>query len=183
MQDEDLLVELYRRMHYQNSFSVTSWYGEAMEPHTFRSSFVRVAPATARALLDASRDKPHDEAALGQLARDVTAAMGRLSGSGFFVKLNTRSAKDVPLYDFDNTALQAKVDEWLDKAAERAAGKSELERQNLEVAAFVAASQEVLRVTSGEEAVALLRRSTRIAEDLTKQLRFADHLMDVQVGK
>ncbi len=59
--------------------------------------------------------------------------MAQLPGSGFFVKLNTRSAKDAPLHDYDNAALQAAIDRKLEQAAQRGAGKSEQERQNEEV--------------------------------------------------
>jgi hypothetical protein len=136
-------AEQFRRMRYQNSFGISSWY-EALREHTFASQFVSVSSATARALLDAHRDKPHDAALLSALAQQIEAAMRALPDggrAGAFVKLNTRSPKDVPLYDFDNAELRRLLDERLQEAAARGSGRSEREQQNLQVAAFVTASQ------------------------------------------
>lgn len=136
-------AELFRRMRYQNAFGVSTWY-EALREHTFASEFVPMSPAASRALLDAHRGKPHDAELLAALAAVVEAAMRRLpdgGAAGAFVKLNTRSAKDVPLYDFGSAELRQRLDARLAEAARRGSGKSERELQNLEVAAFVAASQ------------------------------------------
>lgn len=160
-------VEQYRRLHYQNAFGIDAWYDRLSE-RTFRTVFVPISLDTARAILDTHRGRPADAAVLGPLEAALETAISGFPG-GAFVKLATRSPKDVPIYDFGNAELRRRLDERLATVPEQL---PELERQNLEVAAFVAASQEVLRVYNGRDALSLLLRSTRVAEDLSKAAHF-----------
>merc|ERR1711991_679983 len=97
-----------------------------------------------------------------------------------FVKLNTRSPKDVPTYDFENKKLQAMIDERLDRIAFETLS-TENEVRNAEVAAFVSASQDYLQVKNGAHAMDLLLRSMRVSEDLSKALKFDQKLWDVSL--
>jgi hypothetical protein len=155
-------VELFRRMRYQASFGISSWY-DSLKDHTFQSSFVVVSPACARAMLDVHHKSESSNVRnelLVALEAQLDTAIKEVGGKAF-VKLNTRSPKDVPIYDFENAKLKQLLDENL---ALVPSNLSELERENLEVAAFVSASQQVLCVAKGSDALSLLLKSQRVAE-------------------
>lgn len=157
-------VELFRRMRYQDAFSLSSWYA-SLAQHTFRTEFVPIDAVEARTICDAYLSKAPlpSPSPLASLAARLDAAMARLACEhGVFVKLNTRSPKDVPVYDFANQSLRALLDARLDDVnAQFAQGSArtanaemaELERQNAETAAFVVASAQWLCVRSGDEAL------------------------------
>ncbi len=48
-------VELYRRMHYQKSFSISSWYTEAMPPPLSQQLYALPLPAHCKMPVTASR--------------------------------------------------------------------------------------------------------------------------------
>ena len=92
-----------------------------------------------------------------------------------FIKLNTRSAKDVTVYDFENE----KMKELIVKEIERI--PKEKRTANEEVSAFVVASQLALKVESGGEAMQLFCKSQRIYEDLSKILKFGKALFQSKI--
>jgi len=91
------------------------------------------------------------------------------------VKLNSRSPKDVPVYDFNNKKLQHLIEQEIESI-----DKKNL-TDNSETWAFVKATNKSMRVTNGKEAMHLLSRSTRIYEDLSKILQFRDDLFEVKL--
>lgn len=90
--------------------------------------------------------------------------------------MNTRSPKDVPLYDFDNPRVQQQIAHEFDSLGAKLGNDD-----NEEVWAFIRATIKMTRVNSGAEAVDLLRRSTRIREDLGKILRFGERHFSARV--
>lgn len=190
-------VELYRRAAYQRAFSVSTFY-HLLRDATFRTAFVPLNFAEARALCNAHLRKEAtetDSALVAQLEARLAQELACFAAKSVFVKLDTRSPKDVPIYDFENAKLKALLDARLD-AIDRH-GLSELQQQNLETAAFVVASTEVLCITQASEAMDLLVRSQRVYEggrqgkqslppisdslrlsDLSKQLQFDEHLFE-----
>lgn len=155
LSDEEILqlgvrksdVEQFRRMRYQDSFSISSWFDQ-LRNFTFPSSFLALSYDEGRAIYDAHLKKARQnyDDILAPLQRRLDAAIG---GRNVFLKLNTRSPKDVPVYDFDNPSVQKAVDLALD-AVQVTPQMTALEVQNLQVAAFVAATQQCLKIKTGE---------------------------------
>lgn len=79
------------------------------------------------------------------------------------------------MYDFGNEAVKSKIAEEFDSLGDK------LGNDNEEVWAFIRATIKMTRVNSGHEALDLLRRSTRIREDLGKILRFGEEHFSARV--
>eukprot|EP01094_Clydonella_sp_ATCC50884_P018085 TRINITY_DN3287_c0_g1_i1.p1 TRINITY_DN3287_c0_g1~~TRINITY_DN3287_c0_g1_i1.p1 ORF type:complete len:702 (-),score=295.00 TRINITY_DN3287_c0_g1_i1:1173-3278(-) len=171
LSDEEILalgvkesnVEMYRRMRYKKAFGVDTWYA-GMEEHTFATTFVELSFDAAAALMQKHRNRgeaagPEDEAALKALAQEIDAAIASFASKKAFIKLNTRSPKDVPVYAFKDPEVIGAVDSALDALPEDAS-PSEV------VSSFVVATNRCLLVEGGAAAVRLLVRSDRIYEDL-----------------
>jgi len=166
-------VEEYRREYYRQSYNVHSWY-EALKPHTFRTISLNITPADGRAVAD--KQEPERAATLAALEQRIDGAIRQHFGdTGCFVKLGTRSPKDVPLLDFDNAALQALLH------AEMRSQPQLVHDLNHRIWAFIRAGSKALRVTSGAQALHLLTRSERVREDLNRQLAFPDPLFQGEI--
>lgn len=81
----------------------------------------------------------------------------------------------MPVYDFESDAVKAKIAAEFDSLGDK------LGNDNEEVWAFIRATIKMTRVNSGLEALDLLRRSTRIREDLGKILRFGEEHFSARV--
>jgi hypothetical protein len=161
-------AELYRRMVYQDSFSLSSWYDQ-LATHTFESIFISLTNEEVVLLLQLHHSKEPPQKQLQLLEQKMDKAIAALGGK-VFVKLNTRSPKDVPIYDFENVQLQNLIRRnLLQIDIKKIDG---LDLQNREVSAFVAASTQILAVSSGKAAIELLLKSQRVSEDLAKMKRF-----------
>jgi len=79
------------------------------------------------------------------------------------------------VYDFESDAVKSKIAEEFDSLGDK------LGNDNEEVWAFIRATIKMTRVSSGLEALDLLRRSTRIREDLDKILRFGEEHFSARV--
>jgi len=187
--------EQFRRMRYQAAFGIESWYDELRE-HTFYTKSVPLSFKEALALnryhyslvsSDIDQKSLTDEEQ--ELVRDleerihsIITSDGRLA-KGAFIKLDTRSPKDVVIYDFENEAIKKLVREEMialyqrkfqDKSKDllTPSGKINLRTEdrddNAETTAFVVATSRAMKVTTGKEALYLLARSSRISEDLNK---------------
>lgn len=158
MSDDEILalgvrpsdVEQFRRMRYQDSFGISSWY-DALKEKTFPSSFLPLSYQQGRAIYDVhllkaqpTEDQKKEFSLLEKLLDDA------IGGRQVFIKLNTRSPKDVPVYDFDNPRVQRAVDESLLEVVKKSPAMEPLVLQNLQVAAFVKATQQCLKISSGK---------------------------------
>ena len=168
-------VETYKRYAYQQAFGLQSWY-EALRDHTYETWFVELDAAETSALhraASAGRIEGERQALASAQAR-VDEALA-LAGPSAFVKLNTRSPKDVVMGADGDPAV---VDVVLGRVRERLRGAQpsqqheELDATSLLMSAFVAATTEELRVADGAGALALLARSQRVRQDLAKVVSF-----------
>lgn len=128
---------------------------------------------------------------------------GRLA-HGAFIKLDTRSPKDVVLYDFENQQVKdlvkAELEElYRNKRKQQAGGKEAAEEDlvlspsgkisvsraerddNEETSTFVVATSRAMKITSGSEALYLLAKSDRISEDLNKILPYGEQHFDLNL--
>ena len=99
----------------------------------------------------------------------ITSTVSAHIPSGrWFIKLDTRSAKDAVLYDFDNPVIQNLLRQSLTGIS-----PDDLQTSNV---AFVKATNHALACQDAWDALALFRNSTRITQDLSRQLEFgAEH--------
>eukprot|EP00727_Mastigamoeba_balamuthi_P009771 m51a1_g5416 hypothetical protein (353) ;mRNA; f:124055-125431 len=170
-------AENYRRHYYRKSFALPTW-APALAAHTFRTASVPLTFAEGSAIY-AAHHKRSDEGrdAMAGLLRKLDEALGQFAPDGAFIKLDTRSPKDVPvdMNPGDDAELMALVDEEL--GAIPADGWC----LNAEVEAFVKASSKFLRVTTAEKAVRLLTMSRRVSQDLAKNMEFGEKLFEASV--
>src|SRR5688572_14012731 len=99
-------VEMYRRKHYQDSFGIDSWY-ENLKEHTFPTISVPMTfsegealikmyhKSTGSSLFSAVTIEKTDLDAIASLEKKMDDVLKNMQ-HGAFVKLNTRSPKDVP---------------------------------------------------------------------------------------
>jgi len=118
---------------------------------------------------------PEHQLALEKLEHLIDEILNEKFPNGAFVKLNTRSPKDVPIYDFQNNRLWKMIQNEIES-------KPGLERDaSHQVWSFIKCTNRFLKVTSGSEAVYLLSNSTRIQEDVRKMLPFRNAGLPIQL--
>jgi hypothetical protein len=167
-------VELYRRKHYQAAFCINTWY-DALKEHTFRSRFLDFSVDEARALIAKNRT-PEEIDIISKLQGRIDDEIKKnFVSKGCFVKLDTRSPKDVPIYDFSNQRLIDLIQQQMAKSPK------EQQSLNYRTVAFVKATNKVMKISSGAEALDLLERSDRIRQDISKQIEFGDHLFGLKI--
>jgi len=151
-------------------FSET-WYDQ-LKDLTPQTIFVHLSLEDAKALYEAcnyhydtikTEIAPNYLTRLDQIAQRVDDAITTLGGQAF-VKLSTRSPKD---------ALSGSVNERMVMLYREALQKSD-KSPNQDVIAFARATRDGARVTSGKEALGLLKMSSRIREDFMKALEFPE---------
>jgi len=169
-------VEMYRRKHYQAAFGISSWYN-ALKEYTFRTESISLHYSEAKAV-----KKTHFKADLSKKNRKHLKKLEErieeaLKGfpDGAFIKLNTRSPKDVPIYDFENERVKELVGEELSKL------DPTKRDSNAETNAFVIATNRFLRISSAKDAIYLLTNSDRVSEDLLKAMNFGKKLFDAEL--
>jgi len=187
IREED--VEAFRIRYYKKQFGVESWY-EQLREYTFETQFVELTFEEAVALRDHIVDKRKSERAkidcppaniVSVLSKKIDAAMVAatptgVSGNGFFIKLDTRSPKDCPLYGYDDPGWQQFMAtefkncppdgmEIAQLAATNPAAAADMLDNQMAVS-FTIAQNKALKVNSGDEALKLLLGSFRIHEDL-----------------
>jgi len=176
--DEDVLklgldpedVELYRRFYYTKSYGISSWYDNLSE-HTFKTNFLELTYEEADAIIDRNDKIDNRQAILDTLEEKVAKELLKFPNGAFF-KLNTRSPKDVPVYDAANVQTQQLIDTEFKKIPK------DKYNDNEEVWAFVKATNKALKVTKASEVMDLLLRSTRVREDLSRVLNFGKDLFE-----
>eukprot|EP01095_Lingulamoeba_sp_RSL-Kostka_P007883 TRINITY_DN2564_c0_g1_i1.p2 TRINITY_DN2564_c0_g1~~TRINITY_DN2564_c0_g1_i1.p2 ORF type:complete len:426 (-),score=115.59 TRINITY_DN2564_c0_g1_i1:1045-2322(-) len=197
------LRELYKRYIYQQAFSVQKWYEELKE-YTFPTKFVELDEEEIWALLkgnshwinrtvtkkDEESEKKYTvevlkkaKGILDNLGKRIDQEMEEWKDSGIFVKLNTRSPKDVCIYDIDNeenvsmmlnyTEEFLKMQDTYKDTLEHAFNGDQV------LQCFVKSCTKSMRLFNGKSAIDLCLKSDRIFQDLSKVERFG--LNNVQV--
>ncbi|KAJ4462652.1 hypothetical protein PAPYR_652 [Paratrimastix pyriformis] len=183
-----------RQALFQFAYSVGRWYPFITE-FTFPTELVSVSVDEAKAIVIEGRrlrDLPCSIAssmtpdqvasALGNLSRRISAAITRLGGSsGVFIKLNSRSAKDVVFEEFHETlwnAMQAELhhtdlSQYMPSHSCPVPKLRELEETLAGL--FIRQAQASMRVSDPGAAIDQLLRSGRIYMDLSKCLECVDH--------
>eukprot|EP00026_Physarum_polycephalum_P007911 Phypoly_transcript_07982.p1 GENE.Phypoly_transcript_07982~~Phypoly_transcript_07982.p1 ORF type:complete len:366 (-),score=53.61 Phypoly_transcript_07982:285-1382(-) len=167
-------VEVFRRRQYQFSFGIHTWYA-ALAPHTFYTSMFDLSYHEAKAITACHHHRPTE----GNHLLDIKTKLDyRLKNfpNGAFIKLDTRSPKDVPVYAFQNETVRKLLDSELE-----ALNRAQLEDDDVTTAAFVRATNKYMKVTTGEEALNLLVLSDRVSEDLDKALEYGEKLFTGKV--
>jgi hypothetical protein len=189
LKDEEILklgvaahdVESYRRNFYRKAFAVPTWCEPLGATATFRTRLIAMEHEEARAVYRSHHGhelSAAQTAALGTLAAKIAKCLADdFATTGAFLKLDTRSPKDVP-FDHLGPGDSAELDSLL-RASFGALGPART--PNDELIAFAKATARMLRVTDAEKALMLLVKSDRISQDLAKSFEFPDALFDVQV--
>jgi len=171
-------VELYRRKHYQAKFGIDTWYHNGLQEHTFKTYTIPLFFDEAKAIVDKCLGKVLTTEQLDLLQKvkiRLDSVIEEHFPNGFFIKLNTRSPKDVPYYSFHNTSVQQKIIEEIN-----ALDPSERDDNN-ESIAFIKAVNKSMKLFNSQEAIDILGRSSRIREDFLKILQFGKHLFDAKL--
>ncbi|KAG2378917.1 hypothetical protein C9374_008065 [Naegleria lovaniensis] len=188
---EDHRLEWYRRRHYQNCFALDTWY-QQLEKYTFRTVSVELKFEEAKALISLIKlNQSSNERVASDFKHRLTDSELKLLKNieeriddcmkqheemfknGAFVKLNTRSPKDVPWREHENPIYQQLVQIEMDQLQENT--------PNHVYIAFLKAMNKSMRVRNGKEALELLSRSQRIYEDLQKNTEFGEELYDSKI--
>lgn len=120
-------VESYRRAYYTQQFAIDTWYLKLSE-HTFQTTQLEMTFEEAEAIryyhlknvkLLKDGEEPH-KTVLEDLVVRIDKTMKEMGVSKVMIKLKTRSPKDVPVYDFENKDLQARIDRWMREGEYRA---------------------------------------------------------------
>ena len=117
--------------------------------------------------------------ALQNLASRLDKTIARSFRHGCFAKLNTRSPKDVVIYDFGDTSVQACVDNALQRLSPEALKKRD---EDAFATAFVKGSNRAMQSHNGVQIMRIFVLSTRVAEDLTKMVQFGERVFNGSEG-
>eukprot|EP01112_Ceratiomyxa_fruticulosa_P017448 TRINITY_DN5433_c0_g2_i4.p1 TRINITY_DN5433_c0_g2~~TRINITY_DN5433_c0_g2_i4.p1 ORF type:complete len:381 (+),score=68.64 TRINITY_DN5433_c0_g2_i4:894-2036(+) len=168
-------VESYRRFYYTKSFGILTWY-ESLKEHTFKTVCTPLKFDEAQRILkrgfgqqDNSEEDQLNE--LSSLESRIDELLSQNFPNGAFVKLDTRSPKDVVIYDYKNEGIQQAIDEQL-----KILPSDSLEDFNSQVTAFVKATNISMKINSGRDAIRFLLKSHRIHADLSKASEFGENL-------
>eukprot|EP00128_Syssomonas_multiformis_P011045 Colp12_sorted_trinity150504_noHs@24896 len=184
-----------RSYFYQQAYGVNMWY-EQVKTHTFATEFVHLSFEEVMAVFSsckvnahAEQNKPKEmsdeiEGRLKEVDRRLDEVISKFP-NGVFVKLNTRSPKDVHMDRSDEPEFVKEMMEKVKakakaKVAERGIDTKEM-REDILLCEFVRATLELMRVTSGKEALGLLCQSRRIYQDLGKVTNFGTKDVDVSI--
>ncbi|KAL6073168.1 Cell division cycle protein 123 [Balamuthia mandrillaris] len=164
-------VELFRRKHYTSCFGIETWY-EALQDHTFHTLSVPLSVEEAEAIVDGRRSRLDEggRQLLDDLRERLHSLLETEFPGGAFIKLDTRSPKDVPVYDFENEAVQQLIRDELERLYPDK--QPSVRDTNMLANAIIIGTNRFMKVTNGEEALNLLIRSDRVKEDLVRALPY-----------
>ena len=186
-------VELYRRMRYTHSFGIDTWYS-ALSAHTFKTVQVPLSFEEANCLIQLNRQKSLEhyqtsnvmkEERINQKTIDETIhrmedriqqALTKDFPNGAFAKLNTRSPKDVPVYNETNPRYQVPVYNEINKLS-----PSERKDPNKLTTAFIVGTTKGCKINHGTDVTQLFTESDRIREDLLKSTSFGKSLFNSHI--
>jgi len=189
LSDEEILtlgikpkqVDLYRRKYYFESFGIASWIDKLRE-HTFYTDYIPLTALEGTTMLQFMReDKNFDNIIehpnIKNLIEkiDLKIQSNEKFSNGVFIKLSTRSPKDVPVYDYDNERLKSLIKYEIEK-------KIHFARQNNhQTWSFIKATNKFMKVLNGKEAMELILKSSRVREDLSGMLNFGDEFFKCDI--
>jgi len=121
---EEHRIEWYRRRHYQNSFAIDKWLCPEVESFTFKTLDLPLSFKEASAMVSCNRvwalasssvvlkkrELTEEEVCILHLLEeriDKTLKENEMFVDGAFVKLNTRSPKDVPWREYNDEKYQS----------------------------------------------------------------------------
>ena len=172
-------VELYKRYAYQQAFGIDRWY-EQLRAHTFETWFITLTADDIETLLSGAsecRGKPLaavrrwvEQGGAPSLRQRLQTSFDEV-GEPAFVKLNTRSPKDVVVDAFDEEEVVQRVTSDVARLL-RTAPRDEQDAVSRLMAAFVTSCTDLLRCDDAAASLALLLRSRRMREDLGKVRAF-----------
>eukprot|EP01111_Echinosteliopsis_oligospora_P012071 TRINITY_DN4101_c0_g3_i1.p1 TRINITY_DN4101_c0_g3~~TRINITY_DN4101_c0_g3_i1.p1 ORF type:complete len:380 (-),score=102.02 TRINITY_DN4101_c0_g3_i1:62-1201(-) len=170
--------EVYRRKHYQQCFGIETWYKD-MKQHTFQTEHIELSYVEAEAIISRHHRRPmsglHSSSLLILEHRLEEVIKNKFKG-GCFVKLDTRSPKDVPVYAFENVGVKKLIEEEILQMT-----KEEQKDEDSITTAFVIATNKYMKITKGSEAVKIMCESTRVAQDLSKATEFGQNLFKASI--
>ena len=161
-------VEMYRRMMYTKAFGIESWtHDSPLALHSFPTKFLPLTYDQSIALLrhcraahdksifssegnNGSEEKNNHVEKENDQVEEIKTAIDALVKEHFptgrwFIKLDTRSAKDAVLYDFDSARIQQHI-----SAALQGVSPTDLSGRNL---AFVRATNRCLECQTADDAM------------------------------
>jgi len=159
-------VEMYRRKHYQSQFGIDTWIDRLGE-FTFKTKSIPLSFQEAEEIISKHSEKIyHSGELLSDLESRIDDILKKDFPNGSFIKLNTRSPKDVPVYDFENSKIQKLIVDEISKWRNP--------NSNEETIAFVMATNKSMKLMEGKDAIELILKSSRIYEDLCKMVAFGE---------
>jgi len=208
LDDEDILklgvqpseVEMYRRYHYQQQFGIGQWY-ESLKEHTFPTEFLPLSMQDVLAILETNSQtrsnsiesiKPEHREVLKSLEQRIDNMITPWRSHGVFIKLNTRSPKDVSVDSVQDPKRVRQIIQWVeeDLCAQRCIKYDPTLHDSLLknkyssfeiMRAITKACTRSLHVTSGSDAISLLLASTRIHQDLSRVESFGIQSVPVSI--
>jgi len=175
-QMNDLGVPPERHAAYQSgqflqSFAVGSWYNLLSTDHTFRTVQTPLSFAEGAAIR-AARRAP-DASSLDSLRARIQTILTENFPGGAFLKLDTRSPKDIPYSKINPYRESPDRDRFLslfnDELKKLWKSGAEFDVNNTMIA-FQSAATAFLKVESADDVIGLLLRSVRIFEDINGAL-------------
>jgi len=169
LSDEDILklgiqkhdVESYRRKHYQDSFGLDTWY-DKLTKYTFPTKTIPLEYEEALLILNYNKESLENSKEAKAFEKKLDDV---LQNEYSFIKLNTRSPKDVAHSSHEKKKYQDIILSELKYIQDR-------KNHDQILHAFVRGQMKSLKIQTGKEAIELLTNSYRIREDLMKNINF-----------
>ena len=165
------------RWREQSDFDVEHWY-ELLRDHTFPTAIVPLPKEVAAAVqaayshrfLERAEPTAEQQAALQEYTAHLQDECNKLGRDGFFVRLGSRSPKDADAAMATRQAYEAELERRAEEDGAEDGYESVDEACNAQLRAYFEVAHRALRVSTAEEAVALLCTSERVYRDLERSL-------------
>lgn len=178
---DPLVTSEFRSYHYQQSFGIEVWYDQLKE-HTFQTSFLPLSLDEVKAIVEAHNTKNlnfSQNDVLQNLSNKIQAEIEKRGNRGVFIKLNTRSPKDVCIDSIDDPENVDKLLEWVeDDLLNSNKTRKELEHNftgDEIIRSFTKACTKSMKISNSTEALSTLIKSSRIFQDLSRVERFGEN--------
>jgi hypothetical protein len=178
----------FQDQHFLHSFGVRSWYDILTTANTFETVLVPISFQEGQVLTVARFNdaelEPEKVATLSALESRIHSVLTDSLPNGAFVKLETRSPKDIPW-----SRIRPKLDTperdrfmpMLDQELLRLLRSGDEWSLNNLMNSFSIAASRFLSVKTGVETMALLLKSVRIYEDLKGAVAIGEDLWDTSL--
>ncbi len=160
---------------------LTSWY-PFLKDLTASTTFVSASGSEILALLQAADPKTAAQANKGDL-RTLESKLDRAveqQGGVVFIKIETRSPKDVLQSTSMMDRLRGLVKPTMRPASGHLSVQDRVEIANADTIAFVKGIRQLFKIKSGAEAIAMLKMSERVKQDLEKSVSLGGALICVR---